>query len=273
MHTTAPLTSDHWIDTPRGRLFARRWQPSASVDDRAPIVLLHDSLGCIELWRSFPAALAAGTGRPVIAYDRLGFGQSDARTDHIGTTFIAEEAAVHVPLVLRHFGVDHFIAMGHSVGGGMAVHCAVRHANACQALITESAQAFVEDRTRAGIIEAKASFQQEQSFARLRQYHGDKARWVLDAWTETWLSPTFAAWSLNDVLPLVRCPTLVLHGGDDEYGSGEQPERIAGLAGGPAQLTIMPGVRHVPHREREAAVVDRIATFLASAVPPRRAFD
>lgn len=270
MHTAASLISDHWIATPQGRLYARRWQPSAPADGRAPIVLLHDSLGSIRLWRSFPAALAAGTGRPVIAYDRLGFGQSDARTGHIGTAFIAEEAAVYFPLVLRHFGVDHFIAMGHSVGGGMAVHCAVRHAHACQALITESAQAFVEERTRTGIMEAKASFQQEQSFERLRQYHGDKARWVLDAWTETWLSPAFAAWSLNDVLPLVRCPTLVLHGGDDEYGSSQQPERIAGLAGGPAQLTIMPGLRHVPHREREAAVVDHIATFLARAVPPQR---
>jgi pimeloyl-ACP methyl ester carboxylesterase len=271
IHTEIPISSDHWIATPQGRLFARCWQPPAPADGRAPIVLLHDSLGSIELWRSFPAALAAGTGRPVIAYDRLGFGQSDPRTGKIGTAFIKEEAAVWFPLVLRHFGLDQFIAMGHSVGGGMVVHCAVRHADACQALITESAQAFVEERTRAGIIEAKASFQQEQSFARLRQYHGDKARWVLDAWTETWLSPAFAAWSLDDALPLLRCPTLVLHGGDDEYGTSEQPERIAGLAGGPTQLTIMPGVRHAPHREREGAVVDRIATFLASAVPPPRA--
>ncbi|MBA5604879.1 alpha/beta hydrolase [Duganella sp. FT3S] len=273
MNTSAATTSDHWIATPKGRLFARCWQPSAPTDDCAPIVLLHDSLGSIQLWRSFPAALAAGTGRQVIAYDRLGFGQSDPRTDDIGTGFIEEEAAVYFPLVLRHFGLEHFVAMGHSVGGGMAVHCAARHADACRALITVAAQAFVEDRTRAGIIEAKASFQQEPSFARLRQYHGDKARWVLDAWTETWLSPAFAPWSLDEVLPLVRCPALVVHGGDDEYGSTRQPERIASLLGGPAKLAILPGVRHVPHREKESTVVDRIATFLATALPPRHTSD
>ncbi|HJU99097.1 MAG TPA: alpha/beta hydrolase [Burkholderiaceae bacterium] len=273
MNTAAPTTSDHWIATRQGRLLARSWQPPnpVSADGSAPIVLLHDSLGSIQLWRAFPAALAAGTGRQVIAYDRLGFGQSDPRSDDIGTDFIKQEAAVFFPLVLRHFGLDRFIAMGHSVGGGMAVHCAARHADACVALITESAQAFVEDRTRAGILAAKASFQQEPSFARLRQYHGDKARWVLDAWTETWLSPAFAPWSLDEVLPLVRCPALVMHGGDDEYGSCQQPERIAGLLGGPAQLAIMPGVRHVPHRENEGAVVDRIATFLATALAPRPA--
>lgn len=269
MNTSNPTTSDHWIATPQGGLFARSWTPAAPTKGRAPIVLLHDSLGSIQLWRSFPAALAAGTGRQVIAYDRLGFGLSDPRSDDIGMDFIEEEAATFFPLVLRHFGLVRFVAMGHSVGGGMAVHCAARHADGCEALITESAQAFVEDRTRAGIIEAKASFQHEPSFARLRQYHGDKAPWVLDAWTETWLSPAFAPWSLDGVLPLVRCPALVIHGGDDEYGSTRQPERIAGLLGGPAQLAIMPGLRHVPHREREGAVVDRIASFLASAVPPR----
>ena len=44
---------------------------------KPPIVLFHESLGCIELWRDFPRKLSQITGREVIAYDRLGFGQSD----------------------------------------------------------------------------------------------------------------------------------------------------------------------------------------------------
>lgn len=44
--------------------------------DRAPLVLLHEGLGSVGLWRGFPAALAAATGRRVIAYSRHGHGRS-----------------------------------------------------------------------------------------------------------------------------------------------------------------------------------------------------
>ena len=38
-------------------LFARSWEPAADRG-RVPILLLHDSLGCVELWRGFPETLA-----------------------------------------------------------------------------------------------------------------------------------------------------------------------------------------------------------------------
>ena len=51
-----------WVDTPDGRLYAKQW--GDVTDDAAPppIVLLHDSLGCVELWRDFPQRLALATG-------------------------------------------------------------------------------------------------------------------------------------------------------------------------------------------------------------------
>ena len=63
--------TDHWVE---GR-FVRSWTPEG--ESGAPILLLHDSLGSVGLWRSFPQALAAASGRRVIAYDRLGYGRSD----------------------------------------------------------------------------------------------------------------------------------------------------------------------------------------------------
>ena len=84
----------------------------------------------------------------MIAYERLGFGQSNERLDTLSLDFIDEEAAIYFPLLQKYFGFGHYIVMGHSVGGGMAVHFAARHPASCAALITESAQAFVEERTR-----------------------------------------------------------------------------------------------------------------------------
>lgn len=253
---------------PLGQLFARIWSAQgegADLRGEIPIVLFHDSLGSVELWRSFPERLCISTGRPVVAYDRLGFGQSTPYRGEWTPNFIREEATTSFPALRQQLGIENFIAMGHSVGGAMAALCAAAFPSACRALITESAQAFVEDRTLQGICEAKEGFQQEGQLNRLEKYHGDKARWVLEAWTETWLSPEFSSWSLDADLAQVVCPTLVLHGEHDEYGSVHHPRRIAAAIAGEVQLEILPGCRHVPHKEFEAAIIALISHFLARA--------
>lgn len=254
--------TDHWIDTEGGRLFARSWTPADQ--DKAPILLFHDSLGCVELWRSFPQMLAQHTGRTVIAYDRLRFGQSSARAGNLPASFIADEAPASIPLLRARIGFEGFIAFGHSVGGGMALHAAAAFPDTCAGLVTESAQSCVEERTRAGILEARAQFARPGAMDRLARYHGDKADWVLAAWLDTWLSPAFAGWTLDPVLQQVSCPVLVLHGEDDEYGTPAQPMRIAQGVAGRAELELLPGVRHVPHREQEAWIARRVAGFTAA---------
>ncbi|HEV6967310.1 alpha/beta fold hydrolase [Roseateles sp.] len=255
---------DHRVRHPLGELFARSWTPPGPAAG-APIVLLHDSLGCVELWRDFPPALAQATGRRVVAYDRLGFGRSQARTDRLAPDFIAEEARRFFPVVLERLGIEGFVAFGHSVGGGMAVNCAAEWSGRCEALVTESAQAFVEDRTVQGLRAARREFQQPGQLERLARYHGDQAAWVLEAWLGTWLSPAFAGWSLAEALPRVRCPVLALHGADDEYGSARHPEAIGRLAAGPTRIELLPQTGHVPHRERPAEVLGRVAGWLAAA--------
>ncbi len=269
MSITPIITSgqtDHWLETPAGRVFARTWsladnKTSASAGP-APIVLMHESLGCVDLWRDFPAALSQATQRPVVAYDRPGFGRSDAQAQVPPATFIEDEASATFAAVLDHLGIERFIVFGHSVGGGMAVYCAAHHGERCVALISEAAQGFLEDQTLQGIAEAQRQFAREDQLARLARLHGDKTRWILDAWWENWLSPAFAHWSLEAALPSVKCPVLAIHGADDEYGSVQQAHFIARLAGGPAQVKIMPDTRHVPHRERPQAVLAMIGDFL-----------
>lgn len=255
---------DFWIEHPQGRLAARVWEPRNQTENKSPIVLLHDSLGSIELWRSFPKTLSESAGRKVIAYDRLGFGRSDPRQGRLGRDFVGEEAEVFFPVLREHLGFDRFILFGHSVGGGMAAHIAARFAGYCDALITEAAQAFVEERTVQGISAARDAFRQPGQLQRLQKYHGDKAQWVFDAWAETWLDPAFAGWNLDAVLPRVKCPVLAIHGEEDEYGSTLHTQKIAALAGGPSRYEIIAGAFHVPHREQEQAIADLVADFIAS---------
>jgi len=262
---TAVTAADHRIDTEQGTLFARAWGPTdVRRDPGATILLFHDSLGCVDLWRDFPQQLAVASRRSVVAYDRLGFGRSDAHPGPLPLTFIHDEAATVVPRLCETLGLDAIVPFGHSVGGGMAIATAARWPERCAAVVTESAQTFVEDRTVAGLRAARLEFARPGQLERLARYHGAKARWVLDAWIETWLSPAFAGWRLDEDLREVRCPTLAMHGDRDEYGSAQHPERIARLTNGPSRAVILEGCGHVPHREQPARVLAEVASFLAS---------
>ena len=241
-----------------------------------PIVLLHDSLGAIELWRNFPAQLAAGTGHPVIAYDRLGFGSSDSHPSRLGRDFIRDEAHAFLLPLMNHLEVQKSILFGHSVGGGMALSAAAQFPDRIAAVITESAQAFVEDRTLEGIRAAKKNFADPAQVARLAKYHGNdlnKAQWVLDAWIETWLAPEFAGWSLEDDLRKLQCPVLAMHGDLDEFGSERHPKMIASLPSafaGQGECVMFEGCGHVPHREKPELVLETVMAFLRRHFPGQR---
>jgi pimeloyl-ACP methyl ester carboxylesterase len=254
---------DGFVGTPHGRLFVRVWSADHGDPGRAPIVLLHDSLGCVELWRDFPGLLSAATGRVVVAYDRLGFGKSDPHPATLGFDFVSAEAGTGLTAIAAELGLARMVLFGHSVGGAMAVAAGAIFTERIQAVVTESAQAFVEERTVAAIADARTFFRSPEQLARLGRYHGAKARWVLDAWTETWLAPEFAGWTLDAELRRLRCPVLVIHGRNDEFGSEAFPRRIAGLPPTPGEMVMVDDCGHVPHREKPELVLDTVAAFLA----------
>lgn len=255
------ICQDHKIQITQGQLFVRQWIP-ATLKYSVPLILLHDSLGSVAQWRDFPAQLSARLNRPVIAYDRLGFGQSSARQDRPSAAFIVEEAEIIFPALCQAMDIKRFSLLGHSVGGVMALTIAASQKDACEAAITLSAQAFVEERTRQGIRDAQQQFTQETAFSKLIKWHGDKARWVLDAWTETWLSSAFDDWTLDPYLQQVNTPVLAIHGDRDEYGSIAFPKRIAKEVIGPSTAVIMENCGHLPHAEYPEEVINLVDEFM-----------
>ena len=261
---TSVEVSEERVPIAEGAVYVKRWTPvEAATPNRCPIVLFHDSLGCVDMWRQFPLALCHRLARPVIAYDRLGFGRSSARLGIPSVRFVSEEAESYFPQLKKRLGVGEFVALGHSVGGAMAVLVAVKMAAECLAVVTEAAQAFVEQKTLKSIAESKGRFANSQEMAKLARYHGDKATWVVSAWTETWLSPEFADWNLRSALPQVTCPLLAIHGDRDEYGSMEFPTLLSSMTSGYAEKFLIADCGHIPHREKEEGVLAKIESFLA----------
>ena len=145
-------TQSFMVDVPGGQVFVQRWQPASATSGAAcPIVLLHESLGSVGQWHDFPARLAQATGREVLAYDRLGFGQSSPRSGAPSLQFIEHDAQQHFPALMAALGLERYALLGHSVGAVMALHIAAAHPAQCQAVLSLSAQAYVQPQTLEGI--------------------------------------------------------------------------------------------------------------------------
>lgn len=264
----ASQSNEQYINTPSGQIFLKRFSPvnpqfQDSAQNKVAIILLHESLGSVALWKQFPEALAVATGRDVIAYDRLGFGQSSPRIDLLNDDFVWAEANGGFAAVVEACDLEQFIVLGHSVGGGMALSVAAAYPTQCLAVVSMSAQAKVEQLTLDGIKAAKQNFKGQKLFQRLAKYHGEKTQWVLDAWTETWLAAHFATWDLTTVLNQVHCPVQVIHGAIDEYATCAQPEQIAKQVKGAVELCILDDCGHFPHQEKTAEVIQLVQNFAA----------
>ena len=227
-----------------------------------PLIFLHDSLGCIRLWRDFPQQLAAHTGQPVYLYDRQGYGQSQAfSTDYRDLEYMHREADTLIAF-MDACALDKAVLFGHSDGGSIALLAAARYPDRIEAIITEGAHIFVEDITLEGIREAVVQYNTTELPQKLAKYHGDKTDAVFRAWADTWLRTDFKDWNIEQHLPAITCPALILQGVDDEYGSAMQVQRIQELVSGPVDTWLIPGAKHTPHKEQPAMVLQRCASFL-----------
>ncbi|NRP10663.1 MULTISPECIES: alpha/beta fold hydrolase [unclassified Marinobacterium] len=248
------------VTTDQGLVSIKIWGAEL-YPEIAPLVLMHDSLGSVNLWREFPEQLLERLQRPIIAYDRLGFGNSDSRAVLPNLDFIAEEAKHYFPQIKTALGFKEYLVLGHSVGGAMAVEIGASDPD-CLAVITIAAQAFVEKQTLKSISEAKLLFTQDGQLEKLERWHGANARWVLSAWTDVWLNPDFAEWRLTDALNELKSPVLAIHGELDEYGSQAFPQYIHDQSAGPSDQVIIPDCAHVPHRTNAEQVLESIEQFL-----------
>jgi pimeloyl-ACP methyl ester carboxylesterase len=228
---------------------------------RRSVVLLHDGLGAIDSWRSVPQRLAQGLGANVLAYDRWGYGRSQARAA-FADRFMEGEVPILGEL-LAHLGLERPDLVGHSDGGSIALLFAAAHPQHVRALVTEAAHTFVEPETQAGIRALVALQAQGQTPARFYKLHGERTDDLLRAWSAHWLSAVHARWDIRGELHRVRCPLLAVQGAADEFGTQAQVDSILAAVPG-AQSWIVPGCGHAPHAQAEAAFVARVLDFLGA---------
>lgn len=234
--------------------------------DRPTIVFLHDSLGCIELWRDFPQKLAATTKCNILVYDRLGYGKSGPMPAYDRPVNYMELEADILNGLLTQLKIDNSILFGHSDGATIALLTASKFSKKIKGLIVEAAHIFVEDITLKGIHEAKEAYKSTNLADRLAKYHGDKVDTLFKAWTETWTRNDYRNWNIEQFLPNITCPLLFIQDEADEYGTLEQVEKTVSQVSGKAEKYILPNIGHTPHKEASQLVLDKATAFITTEI-------
>jgi pimeloyl-ACP methyl ester carboxylesterase len=225
------------------------------------LVLLHEGLGCVALWRDLPERLAAETGHGVFAWSRFGYGQSDPVPLPRPMTYMHDEALMVLPRVLDAAGITSAILIGHSDGGSIAaIHAGAARDPRIAGLVLIAAHFFVEDLNIESIARIRAEYETTDLRSRLARYHSN-VDVAFRGWNDAWLDPRFRDFDITGYLPNITVPVLALQGEDDPYGTDAQLQVLRRHVTSPLETKLIPNARHAPHLEAKDATIPAIVDF------------
>jgi pimeloyl-ACP methyl ester carboxylesterase len=231
--------------------------------DAAPtIVMLHEGLGSVASWGSFPDQLAAATGAGVMLYSRAGYGRSGPGALPRATTFMHEETCDVLPRVLAAIGFQRGLLLGHSDGASIAaIYAGSVQDHRVRGLVLLAPHFFTEEIGLAEIRRARKSFESGALRERLKLWHADVDA-AFRSWSEPWLHPDMPKWDITDALGYIRVPILIVQGKDDQYGTLKQIEAAQDACFCPVETLVLPGIRHAPQREAPELTLEAVAGFI-----------
>jgi pimeloyl-ACP methyl ester carboxylesterase len=240
-----------------------------SPDVAPTLVFLHEGLGSASAWRSFPRHLAEKTGCGALVYSRSGYGSSPPAELPRPIAYMHDEAAI-LDDVLADHGVREAILVGHSDGASIALIYAGRtHSGRLQSLILEAPHVFAERIGIDSIAAMKVAYETTDLRQRLGRYHTNVDN-AFRGWNDVWLDPRFRAWNIEEFLPAITVPALLIQGTGDEYGTWKQINAIERQVRGPVETLRVPGAGHAPHRDQPELVLDRMSAFVSPMLQQAR---
>ena len=228
------------------------------------LVLLHEGLGSVALWRDFPQRLAATTGLPVFVYSRLGFGQSDSGPSRVAVNYMHDHALDELPKILHAMDIERHALIGHSDGGSIAIIYAgsERADQRLAGLVLVAPHVFVEPVSVASIAATAEEYKRGDLRQKMQRYHGQNTDPLFAAWSGIWLSEDFLQWNIEEFLPNISVPVLTVQGEDDQYGTHRQVDSIRSSVSGKVDTLFIPDCKHSPQREQPAILLAATANFI-----------
>ena len=254
------IAPDGYLEVAGDRLEARFIEGAA---DKPVLILLHEGLGSVSLWRDFPDLLATATGCPILVYSRAGYGTSSPISLPRPLTYMHDEASDVLPHIVSQLGGRDHVLVGHSDGASIAaVYAGSKPLAGLQALVLLAPHVVVEDISIEGIRAARHAWNTTDLRGRLERHHGTNVDNAFLGWNDSWLHPDFCKWDITGFLPLITVPVLAVQGRDDDYGTLAQLDMIERACGGSVEKLILDECGHAPQKDQTVAVLDAICSFV-----------
>ncbi|MCB1448980.1 MAG: alpha/beta hydrolase [Nitratireductor sp.] len=250
-----------WIEIRGKKLEAIAHGPPPG--DAPTIVMLHEGLGCLELWRDFPQSLAEKTGMGVFAWSRAGYGRSDPVQMPRPLDYMTREAMDDLPEVLDAIGFRRGILLGHSDGASIAaIYAGGVEDFRVRGLVLIAPHFFTEQVGLDAIAAARTAYDSGDLRSKLARYHVNVDN-AFRGWNDAWLDPRFRDWNIADAIDYWRIPVLAVQGEGDQYGTLAQIDEIEGRIYSPLDKVILTDCRHSPHVEATDRLLDAVGEFAA----------
>ncbi len=253
------------------------------------IVLMHGFVSSVFTWREVMTPL--GEHGTVIAFDRTGFGLTERPLQDQWDGESPYSAAAHAELtiaLIEALGFESAVLIGNSAGGSVAFDASLRHPDQVSALVLVDAAVYLKPAPPSWANFLLHLPQIRRLGPLLVRALARYGRPIMDvAWhdpslitPETWegyINPTHiddwdvAFWQLvltsdppdlEDSVPALSMPVLVVTGDDDHVVPTDQSVRLASEIPG-AKLVILDQCGHLPQEECPQAFVDAVTSFLA----------
>ncbi|MFW9818437.1 MAG: alpha/beta fold hydrolase [Candidatus Thorarchaeota archaeon] len=238
------------------------------------VVLLHGLMSRAINW--YETALWLKERYHVIGFDQRGHGRSEKPSINYSREIMIEDIAI----TMRELSIHNSIVMGHSMGASIAWGLAVMHPELVKALIIEdkSAQALPkealedwEEFFKSWPVPFSCLKEARQFFGNLHPTYADHFIEVLEE-KELGYYPIFNFEHLLKLLSLriekskwdeleqIKCPTLIIKGGDSSF-QRDDAKKMSKLIKN-CQLIEIPNAGHVVHDDQPEQFRNAIENFL-----------
>lgn len=253
-----------FCDTPLGQA---HYVEAGSVTG-TPVVLLHQTPRSVDEFAEVLPLIARE--RRVVALDTPGYGCSDAVP---GQPSVADYAGA-VFTLLDRLGAARADLVGHHTGALIALECAAARPERVGRIVL-SGPVWLDARTRPELARHFVQWQLQPDGGHLADKWQKMTRWtrdpclvhriVVDIFRAGEASEqghlAVAEYRMEDRLPLVRCPVLLLYAADDPFADPSEAGRYRALLPDVREARIEGGV--FAANENPEGFADAVARFLA----------